>query len=104
MTKVAIEHYCRVWNDLRDTKTVLLRHFIVYGPQVRPNMAIKNPISGCLGDHPHIIHAMSVSGVAGMYTVSSASRVTVLLTVFVTATSVRGRGRWETRTHLPRFE
>jgi UDP-glucose 4-epimerase len=56
VTKLASEHHCRVWNDLRDVNTVSLRHFTVYGPRMRPNMAITNFTSRCLNGDPPVIY------------------------------------------------
>ncbi|WP_256289014.1 GDP-mannose 4,6-dehydratase [Halobellus inordinatus] len=56
VTKLAAEHYCNVYNDLRDVATVNLRYFTVYGPRMRPNMAISNFVSRCLNDEPPIIY------------------------------------------------
>jgi UDP-glucose 4-epimerase len=56
VTKLATEHHCRVWNDLRDVNTVSLRHFTVYGPRMRPNMAITNFVSRCLNGKPPVIY------------------------------------------------
>ena len=55
VTKLTAEHYCNVWTDLFDLPCVNLRYFTVYGPRMRPNMAISNFVSRCLtGDPPHI--------------------------------------------------
>lgn len=56
VTKLAVEHYCRVWNDVYDLPTVSLRYFTVYGPRMRPNMAITNFTSRCLDGKPPIIY------------------------------------------------
>jgi UDP-glucose 4-epimerase len=56
VTKLAAEHYCNVYDDLRDIATVNLRYFTVYGPRMRPNMAISNFVSRCLNDEPPIIY------------------------------------------------
>lgn len=56
VTKLSAEHYCRVWNDLYDTSTVSLRYFTVYGPRMRPNMAITNFTSRCLNGKPPVIY------------------------------------------------
>ncbi len=55
VTKLAAEHYCRVWDEVYDLPTVSLRYFTVYGPRMRPNMAITNFTSRCLnGTAPEI--------------------------------------------------
>lgn len=56
VTKLAAEHYCRIWNDLYDVPTVNLRYFGVYGPRMRPNIAISNFVSRCLNDEPPVIY------------------------------------------------
>jgi UDP-glucose 4-epimerase len=37
VTKLAAEHYCRVFTELYDLETVALRYFNVYGPRQRPD-------------------------------------------------------------------
>lgn len=55
ITKLTGEHYCKVYNNLHDLPTVSLRYFTVYGPRMRPNMAITNFVSRCIaGDSPII--------------------------------------------------
>jgi len=45
----------RVYNEVYDLPTVSLRYFTVYGPRMRPNMAISNFISRCMrGKSPEI--------------------------------------------------
>jgi UDP-glucose 4-epimerase len=39
VSKLAGEHYCRVWNELFGLETVRLRYFNVYGPRQRPDSA-----------------------------------------------------------------
>jgi UDP-glucose 4-epimerase len=39
VTKLAGEHYCRVFAELYDIETVALRYFNVYGPRQRPDSA-----------------------------------------------------------------
>jgi UDP-glucose 4-epimerase len=39
VTKLAGEHYCRVWSELYGLETVALRYFNVYGPRQRPDSA-----------------------------------------------------------------
>ena len=56
VTKLTSEHYARVWNDLFDVPTVSLRYFTVYGPRMRPNMAITNFTSRCLNGRPPVIY------------------------------------------------
>jgi len=40
VSKLAAEHYCRVFTDLYGLKTASLRYFTVYGPRMRPDLAI----------------------------------------------------------------
>ncbi|WP_254768936.1 SDR family oxidoreductase [Salinilacihabitans rarus] len=56
VTKLAAEHYCRVWETIYDVPTVSLRYFTVYGPRMRPNMAITNFTSRCLDGKPPVIY------------------------------------------------
>lgn len=39
VTKLAAEHYCRVFAELHGLETVVLRYFNVYGPRQRPDSA-----------------------------------------------------------------
>ncbi|KGK98400.1 UDP-glucose 4-epimerase [Methanococcoides methylutens] len=39
-SKLIAEHYCRVFNDLYDLDTISLRYFTVFGPRMRPDLAI----------------------------------------------------------------
>jgi len=56
VTKLANEHYCNVFNDLYNISTINLRYFTVYGPRMRPNMAISNFVSRCLNGEPPVIY------------------------------------------------
>jgi len=40
VSKLTVEHYCRVFEELYGLKTVSLRYFTVYGPRMRPDLAI----------------------------------------------------------------
>jgi UDP-glucose 4-epimerase len=40
VSKMVAEHYCRLYNDLYGLPTVSLRYFTVYGPRMRPDLAI----------------------------------------------------------------
>jgi len=55
-TKLATEHYCKIWNEVYDLPTVSLRYFTVYGPRMRPNMAISNFVSRTLNDMPPVVY------------------------------------------------
>lgn len=39
-SKLIAEHYCRVFNELHDLDTISLRYFTVFGPRMRPDLAI----------------------------------------------------------------
>lgn len=55
VSKLATEQYARVYNEVYGLSTVSLRYFTVYGPRMRPNMAISNFVSRCLhGESPVI--------------------------------------------------
>lgn len=55
VSKLAAEQYARTYNDVYGLPTVALRYFTVYGPRMRPNMAITNFVSRCAdGDKPII--------------------------------------------------
>ena len=56
VTKLTAEHYCRVFTEIHDLPTVSLRYFTVYGPRMRPNMAITNFTSRCLTGEPPVIY------------------------------------------------
>jgi len=51
-SKLAGEHYARVYDEVYGLPTVALRYFTVYGPRMRPNMAISNFVSRCIGGEP----------------------------------------------------
>ena len=40
VSKLAAEHYCRVFYEIHGLPTVSLRYFTVYGPRMRPDLAI----------------------------------------------------------------
>ena len=56
VTKLAKEHFARVYNELHGLPTVCLRYFTVYGPRMRPNMAISNFVSRCLNGKPPVVY------------------------------------------------
>jgi len=54
-SKLTVEHYMRIYTEVYGLPTVSLRYFTVYGPRMRPNMAISNFVSRCMrGDSPII--------------------------------------------------
>ncbi|CAI50422.1 GalE family epimerase/dehydratase [Natronomonas pharaonis DSM 2160] len=55
VSKLAAEQYARVYSEVYGLPTVGLRYFTVYGPRMRPNMAMTNFVSRCLhGESPVI--------------------------------------------------
>jgi UDP-glucose 4-epimerase len=40
VSKLAAEHYCRVFTEVYGLPTVSLRYFTVYGPRMRPDLAV----------------------------------------------------------------
>ena len=40
LSKLTAEEYCRIFNEVYGLKTVSLRYFTVYGPRMRPDLAI----------------------------------------------------------------
>ena len=56
VSKLAAEQYVRMYNDVYDLPTVGLRYFTVYGPRMRPNMAISNFVSRCFNGQPPVIY------------------------------------------------
>jgi UDP-glucose 4-epimerase len=40
VSKLAAEHYCRVFNEIYGLATTSLRYFTVFGPRMRPDLAI----------------------------------------------------------------
>jgi UDP-glucose 4-epimerase len=56
VSKLATEQYARVYHETYGLPTVSLRYFTVYGPRMRPNMAMTNFVSRCLHDEPPVIY------------------------------------------------
>ncbi|PSQ32042.1 UDP-glucose 4-epimerase [Halobacteriales archaeon SW_6_65_46] len=56
VTKLAQEHMARVYTELHGVSTVALRYFTVYGPRMRPNMAISNFVSRCFNGESPVIY------------------------------------------------
>lgn len=52
VSKLATEQYARVYNEVYGLPTVALRYFTVYGPRMRPNMAMTNFVSRALHGEP----------------------------------------------------
>ena len=55
VSKLATEQYARVYAEVYGLPTVSLRYFTVYGPRMRPNMAMTNFVSRCLHGEPPVI-------------------------------------------------
>jgi UDP-glucose 4-epimerase len=55
VSKLMAEHYCRVFQELYDLKSVSLRYFTVYGPHMRPDLAIHIFMHRALRNEPIII-------------------------------------------------
>jgi len=56
VSKLATEQYTRVYNEVYGLSTVSLRYFTVYGPRMRPNMAVTNFVSRCLHGEPPVVY------------------------------------------------
>jgi UDP-glucose 4-epimerase len=55
-SKLAAERYACAYHEVYDLPTVALRYFTVYGPRMRPNMAISNFVSRCANDEPPVVY------------------------------------------------
>ncbi|XVH32243.1 GDP-mannose 4,6-dehydratase [Haloferacaceae archaeon DSL9] len=56
VSKLAGEQYARVYSEIYGLPTVSLRYFTVYGPRMRPNMAISNFVSRCINGNSPVIY------------------------------------------------
>ncbi|ABN56138.1 MULTISPECIES: SDR family oxidoreductase [Methanoculleus] len=52
VSKLAAEEYCRVFSELYGLKSVSLRYFTVYGPRMRPDLAISIFTRKALANEP----------------------------------------------------
>lgn len=52
VSKLAAEHYCRVFYEVYGLPTTSLRYFTVYGPRMRPDLAISIFTSKMLANEP----------------------------------------------------
>lgn len=52
VSKLAAEHYCRVFYEVYGLPTVSLRYFTVYGPRMRPDLAISMFTGKMLANEP----------------------------------------------------
>jgi UDP-glucose 4-epimerase len=55
-SKLAAERYAAAYHEVYDVPTVSLRYFTVYGPRMRPNMAISNFVSRCANGEPPVVY------------------------------------------------
>lgn len=55
-SKLAAEHYTRIYNEIHNLPAVSLRYFTVYGPRMRPNMAISNFVSRCMNGESPVVY------------------------------------------------
>jgi UDP-glucose 4-epimerase len=55
-SKLAAERYACAYHEVYDLPTVALRYFTVYGPRMRPNMAISNFVSRCCNGQPPVVY------------------------------------------------
>lgn len=56
VSKLAGERYACAYNEVYGIPTVALRYFTVYGPRMRPNMAISNFVSRCINGESPVIY------------------------------------------------
>lgn len=55
-SKLAAERYGMAYSEVYDLPVVALRYFTVYGPRMRPNMAISNFVSRCMNGEPPLVY------------------------------------------------
>ena len=55
-SKLASERYACTYSEVYELSAVALRYFTVYGPRMRPNMAISNFVSRCLNGDPPVVY------------------------------------------------
>ena len=56
VSKLAAEHYCRVFHEVYGLPTVSLRYFTVYGPRMRPDLAISIFTGKMLANEPIMVY------------------------------------------------
>lgn len=56
VSKLAAEHYCRVFYEVYGLPTVSLRYFTVYGPRMRPDLAITIFTGKMLANEPIMVY------------------------------------------------
>ena len=55
-SKLAAERYAAAYYEVYDLPTVSLRYFTVYGPRMRPNMAISNFVSRAMNGEAPVVY------------------------------------------------
>ncbi len=50
VSKLAAEHYCNLYSELHGLRITSLRYFTVYGPRMRPDLAIRTFVGKALRD------------------------------------------------------
>jgi len=55
-SKLAAERYAMAYDEVYDLNCVTLRYFTVYGPRMRPNMAMTNFVSRCVHGEPPVVY------------------------------------------------
>ena len=55
-SKLSAERYACSYGEVYDFPVVALRYFTVYGPRMRPNMAISNFVSRCMNGESPVIY------------------------------------------------
>ena len=55
-SKLAAERYAASYAEVYDLPTVALRYFTVYGPRMRPNMAVSNFVSRAANGEPPVVY------------------------------------------------
>ena len=56
VSKLAAERYVCAYHEVYGLPTVALRYFTVYGPRMRPNMAISNFVSRCYNGEAPVVY------------------------------------------------
>lgn len=56
VSKLTAERYTMAYANVYDLPTVATRYFTVYGPRMRPNMAITNFVSRCFNGDPPVVY------------------------------------------------
>ena len=55
VTKLAAEHYCRVFTEIYGMPTISLRYFTVYGPRMRPDLAVPRFSKRLMAGQPPVV-------------------------------------------------